>query len=411
MRYLTILLFLVAVMLIDGHSVRVGEEDRRIWAPVVLAVLTLVLLLRVPLLLRLPRAVLRSPPLVLFLVYLAWLGITQFWSVAPAEGRNHILVLWVALLAALSLSDEKPYATATAYLGCLAIVLVVSWLGVAAGQSWTQGTESTWRLKGHQQVLALVTIAGMILALVWHLNRKRAEAAGRKWLYAAFMALALISLLATKGRSFSVFFVITVFAIYFFHMRGAAKTWVLIAGLVIGGSLYVLVDILLPLISRGNEETLSGRLIVWELTWREIVDRPWGGFGFASYQDYFYSRWNNWAPGHAHNLWLQVTFESGVIGAVLYTLFLLAVARQGHRYQRATGALSYSLALVVFCILAGWTSVFLGEKISTLYGLLLVLTFQEEALRARAVAGAATVPSPDPEASIEGWRGHAPRPA
>ena len=226
----------------------------------------------------------------------------------------------------------------------------------------------TWRLKGvmrHQQTMALVCIAGLLLAIIWRLNRQRAAAPSGKQLLVAFMVLALATLLATKGRSLAVFFVITLFVIYIFHLEGAAKMWAVVAAVVLGGGLYVAVDVLLPLVSRGGEETLSGRLIVWELTIDEIAKHPWGGFGFGTYQKYFYSLWNNWAPGHAHNLWLQTTFESGVIGAVLFTLFLAAIFVRGMRYQRRTGVLSYSLALTVFCILGGWTSVFTGEKLTT----------------------------------------------
>ena len=391
MRLLTIVLFVLAILLVDGHSVRVGEEERRIWAPIALAILMVVLLARVPMLLRVRAGVLTSPAVAIFVAYLAWIGVTQHWSLAPAEGRNHIFVLWITLLAMLSLSEEPPHKTALVYIGWLVAAIAVSWAGVALGQSWVRGTEETWRLKGvmyHQQMLAIVCIAGVILATVWHLNRKRARAPTSGALLWTFVALAIVTLLATKGRSLTVFMVVTLFCIAFFHMRGAAKTWALIGAVVTGIGLYVAVDIILPLVSRGGEETLSGRLVVWEMTLDEIVKRPFGGFGFGVYQGYFYSLWNNWAPAHAHNLWLHTTFESGIIGSTIFTLFLAAIVVQGLRYQRITGALSYSLALAIFCILGGWTSVFAGVKLSTVYGLLLLMAIQERALARRAIGTA-----------------------
>ncbi|MCB1883815.1 MAG: O-antigen ligase family protein [Geminicoccaceae bacterium] len=389
MRWLTLLFYLLAVFLINAHSVRTGEEERRIWAPIVLALLTLVLLARVPLLLRTNWRVLVSPPVLLYALYLLWLGVTQFWSVAPAEGRSHILVLWITLLAVLALSDERPYRTAVALMGAMSVVMLWSWAGAAVGASWVKGTEAAWRLKGvmmHQQTLTLVTAAGMLVGMVWAFNRARAGLdpyRARVW---AFMACSLVTMLATKGRSLSAFFVIAAFAAWFFAAKGAKRLWVLMGGIFIGGGLYVAVDILLPLISKGNEESLSGRTIVWELTWNEIVKRPFGGFGFGTYQDYFYALWNNWAPGHAHNLWLQVAFESGGIGVALITLFLVAVVAQGVRFQRQTGLVSYGLVLTVYLLLGGLTSVFFGEKLSTLYGLFLLFVVQEERLRVEALA-------------------------
>ena len=87
MRVLTLLLFMLAIFLINAHFIRVGEEENRIWPPMVLALLSLILLLRTPNLLRVNWKLLVSPVVLLFAFNLVWLGIVQFWSVAPAGGR------------------------------------------------------------------------------------------------------------------------------------------------------------------------------------------------------------------------------------------------------------------------------------------------------------------------------------
>ena len=389
MRWLTLLLFLIACFLINAHSFRVGEEERRIWAPLVLALMTLVTLVRVPLLLRGSWRVFLSPAVLCFVAYLLWLGITQFWSLSPAEGKSHILVLWVALMAALALADERPHQTALLFLGLMTIVMLVSLAGGAVMAPWAKGTESGYRLKGlmaHQQTLALVVSAGMLMALVWSFNRKTAglpRPTVRLWV---FGALGLVTLAATQGRSLSAFFVVAAFMAWFFHMKGYRRFYVLTAAIIVGGGLYVALDVLLPLVSRGNEESLSGRTIVWELTLRAIYDRPWGGYGFGTYADYFKPMWNGWAPGHAHNLWLQAAFEGGIVAAGLLTLFMVLVVKQGLRFQRDTGLVSYALVFTVYFVLGGATSVFFGEKLSALYGLYLLLVVQEERLRLDAVA-------------------------
>ena len=414
MRVLTLLLFMLAIFLINAHFIRVGEEENRIWPPLVLALLSLILLLRTPNLLRVNWKLLVSPVVLLMALNLVWLGIVQFWSVAPAGGRSHIILLWLAFAAALALSEERPYRTALAFVGCLCIVYAWSWAGAAAGQDWVVLDRSQWRFKGvmaHPQMLALVVIAGVILGLVWQLNRKTMGAATHRGRMAVFFLVSLATLLATQGRSFAAFFVLTIFVVFFFYIKGPRRIWVLLAGIGIGAALYVAIDIILPMISRGQEETLSGRTIIWEMTLREIAKAPFLGFGFGTYQDYFVRFYNNWSPGHAHNLWLQVTFESGLVGAVLYTFFLLALVQRGYRFQRDTGLLSYTLCLTVFCLLGGMTSVFLGEKLSTLYGLLLLLAVQEERLRLEALAhqragtlrsGPASTPPPDGLAPLGG---------
>lgn len=411
MRVLTLLLFMLAIFLINAHFIRVGEEERRVWPPIVLGLLSLVLLLRIPDLLRINWRLLLSPVVVLFALNLLWLGIVQFWSVAPGEGRSHILVLWLTLLAALALSQERPYRTAATFMACLCLVYVWSWAGALAGQDWVVLDRAHWRLKGvmaHPQMLALVAIAGVIAALIWQLNRRTCGLPAQRGRIAVFVLVSLATLLATQGRSLTAFFVVTVFVVYFYHIKGPKRLWVLATGLAIGAALYVAVDIVLPMLSRGQEDTLSGRTIIWELTLREIAKAPLGGFGFGTYQGYFVVFYNNWAPGHAHNLWLQVTFEAGLIGAVLYTVFLLALLERGYRFYRDTGLVSYALCLGIFCVLGGMTSVFLGEKLSTLYGLVLLLAVQEERLRLEALATVRRAARPVEPLAAAGAPPHAP---
>lgn len=386
LRILSVVLMVVALFFMSFDSPKVGEEERRIWTPVVLGLLALVIMLRVPLLLRVDRRVLLSSPVLWFVAYLLWLTLSQQWSIAPGEGQNHILMLWVLLLACLSIADEPPSRTALVYFGVCGLVMLAGWAALAAGWPGALSAGGNWRFKGiirHEQTMAFCAIAAFLCGLVWLLNRRRIELPVKMLPVASVLALALVTLAATQARSFTAFFVLSLFAAWFFHLHGIRRAYVLIAGLVVSGALYLAVDFLLPLLSRGSEQqdlTLSGRTIVWEATLHEIGKRPWAGFGFASYQDYFSTFWNGWTPGHAHNMWLHVTFESGLVGAALITGFAVALLVRGWRFQRETGLLSYSLLLTIFLLLADIMSVIIGGKLSTPSGLLLLLLVQEERL-------------------------------
>ncbi|HMR29919.1 MAG TPA: O-antigen ligase family protein [Geminicoccaceae bacterium] len=387
LRILTVVLMVVALFFMSFDSPKVGEEERRIWTPVVLGLAALVILLRVPLLLRVDRRVLLSPSLVWLVAYLLWLTLSQEWSISPAEGQNHITMLWVVLLASLAVSDEPPSRTALIYVGSCTLVILAGWAALAAGWPGALSPGEAWRFKGiirHEQTMAFCAISAFLCATVWVLNRRRVDASVAMLPVGLALALALATVLATQARSFTAFFVLSLFAAWFFHLRGARKIYVLVAGLAVGGGLFLAIDVLMPLLSRGSEQqdvTLSGRTIVWEATIGEIAKRPLTGFGFGSYQDYFSTFWNGWTPGHAHNMWLHVAFESGIVGAVLITGFVLALLLRGLRFQRETGLLSHTLILTIFLLLADIMSVIIGGKLSTPYGLLLVLAMQEERLR------------------------------
>jgi O-antigen ligase len=386
LRLFTVVLLVLALFFMSFDSPKLGEEERRIWTPVVLGLATLVMLLRMRLLLRIDTRVLRSTPVLWLAAYLAWITLSQQWSIDPAEGRNHIVMLWLVLLAVLSAADEPPSRTAIVYAGMTTLVALAGWAALAAGWPGASAAGDVWRFKGiirHEQTMAFCAIAAFLCTLVWVLNRRRVELRPYLPMVGTIMAVALATLIAAKARSFTAFFLLTLFVAWFCHLRGPRRYYVLGAGLLLGGALWVAVDLLWPMLSRGErqDETLSGRLIVWEATLGEIWKRPLGGFGFATYQDHFSTFWRGWTPGHAHNMWLHVAFESGLIGAALITGFVAALLRRGWSFQRQTGLVSHTFVLGVFLLLADAMSVIIGGKLSTPYGLLLLLLVQEERLR------------------------------
>jgi O-antigen ligase len=70
----------------------------------------------------------------------------------------------------------------------------------------------------------------------------------------------------------------------------------------------------------GRNSTLTGRTYVWKAVLHSIAKHPWLGYGFDAF-------WTNlpggsssliqemgWAPGHAHNGFLALTLEMGIVG-------------------------------------------------------------------------------------------------
>ncbi|MGQ9815910.1 MAG: O-antigen ligase family protein, partial [Candidatus Roseilinea sp.] len=73
------------------------------------------------------------------------------------------------------------------------------------------------------------------------------------------------------------------------------------------------------------------RLAHWQAAQNMIVDRPWLGVGFgnypAAYDQYRAMKWPN-ALGHAHNYYLNVWAETGLLGLAAYALlWLIVIAR------------------------------------------------------------------------------------
>ena len=104
-------------------------------------------------------------------------------------------------------------------------------------------------------------------------------------------------------------------------------------------------------------ETLSGRTMIWEHAWKLIQTNPIWGFGFYSFRDY--------SPitlmgrlVHAHNEWLNIWFNVGIIGVILAATLYLSfftltwTTRSRTALQDET---ALALSLILFYVILGLT--------------------------------------------------------
>jgi exopolysaccharide production protein ExoQ len=84
----------------------------------------------------------------------------------------------------------------------------------------------------------------------------------------------------------------------------------------------------------GRDSSLTGRSVLWGAVALEILERPWLGYGYHAFwngaTDEFATVWAivRWAPPHAHNGFLDLLLQFGVIGA---TTFLIVYGKvMGH---------------------------------------------------------------------------------
>ncbi len=131
--------------------------------------------------------------------------------------------------------------------------------------------------------------------------------------------------------------VVLLFAILF-RRRPRATLWSL-AGLLAAGGAGVLLTYPWLLTLLGKSDDLTGRLDIWGSVASLFLERPILGWGWTSY-------WQPWVPLfqdlavrngvvylQAHNAYLDVAFQLGVIGLALFLAFLIAtcvsIARGG----------------------------------------------------------------------------------
>jgi O-antigen ligase len=93
----------------------------------------------------------------------------------------------------------------------------------------------------------------------------------------------------------------------------------------------------------------SVRGAIWQDTWRMIRENPFTGVGLGAYETaypiYAWDRGMGWITAEAHNDYLQILADAGVIGGALALWFLVAVLRATIRGARLRDPLLSGLAL------------------------------------------------------------------
>lgn len=107
------------------------------------------------------------------------------------------------------------------------------------------------------------------------------------------------------------------------------------------------------------------RINIWSETPGIVIDHPLLGVGQGNYPEvstaYGIRDIGGLPFDHAHNLLLTVVAETGLIGLVLFTVFLVAVARSVRAALRDRASPSYPIVLAIVAALTGLLVTSVGE--------------------------------------------------
>lgn len=121
----------------------------------------------------------------------------------------------------------------------------------------------------------------------------------------------------------------------------------------------------------GKDPTLTGRVPLWVLSVVMALRRPWVGYGFNAFwlPDDFYTRriWHliHWMPPHAHNGFLELWLELGLIGTGFFLSLFIYYLAKAVAYLRKSpdSTAAWPLIFLVFLFFASLTeSEFLGSN-------------------------------------------------
>lgn len=260
------------------------------------------------------------------LLFILWLlGVTLYWNnfLGLLAGTFAILPTVLLFLYAGEVLNPKKAESFLVFLVCLSLFAAP----IAFFQQYIQGVsifERVYATFGNANFYAsyLLMIIPAAVALAWHAKNKQLR------LFFIFTALVnFYCLILTNSRS--AFVALFIGFLFFFattkNYRFLMSTAVL--ALLIGGVLFLQPQI----IPRYNimPEEFQERISIWSLGWYAITQHPILGTGLTSfYTQYVMNYLGKYAP-HAHNLYLNIWVEGGIIALMLLLWNLKKVYKIG----------------------------------------------------------------------------------
>jgi exopolysaccharide production protein ExoQ len=314
-----------------------GEIDPAAGDPLLRTILALVYVGSIGVFLLYPRktlALIARYPLPWILV--GWALLSTLWSATPEITLRRSASATLATLYALVLVLRFDFKDLLRILGmALAITLLGSLFVVWMLPSWgVMGMphEGAWQgVFFHKNILGrAASLSLLVFGALWLQHKDF-----RRWGWGGLVVVALVLLLGSRAVSGLILGIVMIaggLVLLLFHrLRGLSRSVFLTGlfgvGLVATALLVSQYELFLEAFSK--DPTLTGRVPLWSALWSMIAERFWLGYGYGA----FWLGWSGpsallwrlvpWEPSNAHNGYLDVWLELGMVGVVLGVTMLL----------------------------------------------------------------------------------------
>ncbi|MEM0326366.1 MAG: O-antigen ligase [Desulfurococcaceae archaeon] len=281
--------------------------------------------------------------LLLLLVGLAFISVA--WSREPAVTLRRSLALIGTTLFGMYLAMRfslREWLTLLAWaLGLAALLSLVFALLIPSWGVMQHIHEGSWRgIYVHKNILGRIMVIAMLALIL--LQHKRGLRAIVKWLLVT-LAIGLV-VLSGSATALVIAFMLLVLLPLFRALRWQVTLVIpLVIILVLAGgaiATWLVANYEPLLLALGRDATLTGRTELWGAMVHAGLEKPLLGYGFGAfwlgYSSPAGSVWQavRWEPLHGHNGYLDLWLELGLIGAVIYLVWLVSIAGRAIHYLR-----------------------------------------------------------------------------
>jgi len=273
----------------------------------------------------------------LFLSLIVFAILSALWSDSPGRSAYSAAQLGVITLFALAvpqrLSIEQALRTAsicyTVMIGLsVAMIAVKPDLGISSSNMYSGAWRGIFIHKNHFGTQLSFGFAAFFCSFLLFPGRTR-------WLNAGLMLVTLA--LCFKSRSSTAVIccaaIPAVYAVLWLSHRSRSMLLGVVGLLLAGGTVGVSIltvgwAAIMEMI--GKDPDISGRGELWEMIFDSIASRPVLGFGYDAF-------WSSsardggerithslvWSPGGAHNSWIELATQLGIVGLALWAMIFL----------------------------------------------------------------------------------------
>lgn len=308
---------------------------------------------------RIMRLAMRNPwPTML----VALACVSAAWSAAPALTLQHSAALCGTTIAGLyfgvTLSPERQVRTIAGALGIAAVLSTVAAIALPS-YATTAAYGGAWRgVFNHKNTLGHAMVFCAIAAFY---AGKQARGINRTIWYSISCLAVFNALLSRSATTVVLLIVLSVLycslPILKSRLRFALPLYcsAIAVGIVTTPFLVNLVESGIALL--GKDSSLSGRTPVWQFAALAFLKHPWFGYGYDGFWSVYGGdnaiAFTGWSPAHAHNGYLQIAVDLGVVGLAVFLVGYIIALRRALwllRHSRSSLA-SWPLMFLVYGII------------------------------------------------------------
>ncbi len=309
--------------------------------------------------------------------HFAWMCMTYLWADEPGHTLFKLTVLFVFGFTAFGLSRQMSLDQIGRTFALCSVAFIL--IGILAELRFgTMSILGDYRFTGstHPNTQAAYGSLACIAAVLFYSKDRRLSLLVSLLVF----GIGFACLLLTKSRTSLAAMIIGITAFYAIRFRGINRLILISAttcALGVGALLLTVVSAQLKgavgnAAAMGRSDDvgqLTGRLPLWEELLEHVAHRPLQGHGYLSMWtaervetlgDMFH-----WEIPHAHNMYIDVLLDGGVIGLILFvTLFLIGLITSARRFF-ATGndGAAFCFALIFFALVHGCAESFFKQPV------------------------------------------------